>query len=378
MRAEHQEDHARLIRAILDEVADTPLVLKGGAALQLAYGLDRISYDLNFDAPQLSNLEHRIKFAAPEDFRIREISALKYSSHIYRITYDTEASLARRMLRIEVSDKTPISEADTRVIDGIKVASLARLIDHKLAAAFDGADTRAAACDLYDLDFLARTYPEQFTGTLAQRLQAFAADPDQLIERYSEAFEDERLSEDDDIYVETMAHSLHDSAVAIAALQDARQAHEARAPLTPAMAMLEAKKASNEANNWLSAELAKIVQLTASARQAMAQAEDHTLPEIERRRALGRAGDNEARISAEWVKLIDDSGPAAAARLAARLAPCGDFAQNYQAVFQNRLKEVPETVLTLPYDLSLLKQRLAASAPDRGGTPVPQRGLTPS
>jgi predicted nucleotidyltransferase component of viral defense system len=45
------ETHERLMRAIVESVNDTPLVLKGGTVLLLAYGLDRFSEDLDFDSP---------------------------------------------------------------------------------------------------------------------------------------------------------------------------------------------------------------------------------------------------------------------------------------------------------------------------------------
>ena len=41
--------HERIMREIALEMQDTPLVLKGGTALALLYGLDRHSVDLDFD-----------------------------------------------------------------------------------------------------------------------------------------------------------------------------------------------------------------------------------------------------------------------------------------------------------------------------------------
>ena len=41
--------HERVMREIGLEMQDTPLVLKGGTALALLYGLDRQSVDLDFD-----------------------------------------------------------------------------------------------------------------------------------------------------------------------------------------------------------------------------------------------------------------------------------------------------------------------------------------
>lgn len=55
------ETHERLMRAIVESVNDTPLVLKDGTALLLAYGLDRFSEDLDFDSPHKINLESHIR-----------------------------------------------------------------------------------------------------------------------------------------------------------------------------------------------------------------------------------------------------------------------------------------------------------------------------
>jgi predicted nucleotidyltransferase component of viral defense system len=52
--------HEQLMKSILKGIDDTPLVLKGGTALLLAYGLDRFSEDLDFDAPHKLNLNYQI------------------------------------------------------------------------------------------------------------------------------------------------------------------------------------------------------------------------------------------------------------------------------------------------------------------------------
>jgi predicted nucleotidyltransferase component of viral defense system len=41
--------HVEIMRAIARELHDLPMVLKGGTALLLCYGLDRFSEDLDFD-----------------------------------------------------------------------------------------------------------------------------------------------------------------------------------------------------------------------------------------------------------------------------------------------------------------------------------------
>ena len=46
---EAQQSHLRVMHEVLSSVQDTPLVLKGGTALLVCYGLNRFSEDLDFD-----------------------------------------------------------------------------------------------------------------------------------------------------------------------------------------------------------------------------------------------------------------------------------------------------------------------------------------
>lgn len=53
---ERDKQHERLMRAVLNNLVETPLVLKGGTALYLGYGLNRFSEDLDFDSDKKLNL----------------------------------------------------------------------------------------------------------------------------------------------------------------------------------------------------------------------------------------------------------------------------------------------------------------------------------
>ena len=48
-----RELHIRLMRSISQDLHDLPIVLKGGTAMLLCYGLDRFSKDLDFDSELL-------------------------------------------------------------------------------------------------------------------------------------------------------------------------------------------------------------------------------------------------------------------------------------------------------------------------------------
>ena len=62
---------------ILKNLTDTPLVLKGGTALYLAYGLPRFSEDLDFDSSKKLNLLSKIKNSAPSELIINNINIKK-------------------------------------------------------------------------------------------------------------------------------------------------------------------------------------------------------------------------------------------------------------------------------------------------------------
>ncbi len=187
------EAHERLMRSILKGVGDTPLVLKGGTALLLAYGLSRFSEDLDFDAPHKLNLESRIQRSVPTGITLDEVTALKDTGTVtrYRAKYHTEHG--PRSLKLEVSYRTPAPDSEVRSVHGIRVAALPRIIDQKLKAAHDGHDPRAKVRDLYDLDFAAQRWPAAFTGDLAARLLAFAEDPGVLESRYQADYDEDDL-----------------------------------------------------------------------------------------------------------------------------------------------------------------------------------------
>ncbi len=105
------EAHERLMRSILKGVGDTPLVLKGGTALLLAYGLSRFSEDLDFDAPHKLNLESRIQRSVPTGITLDEVTALKDTGTVtrYRAKYHTEHG--PRSLKLEVSYRTPAPDS---------------------------------------------------------------------------------------------------------------------------------------------------------------------------------------------------------------------------------------------------------------------------
>lgn len=148
--------HKILMTCILKQLSDTPLVLKGGTALYLGYGLTRFSEDLDFDSSKRLNLLNKIKEAFPLGIRLLNINIKKDTETVtrYLIDYSVDAIKLTDKLKIEISYRTPIQEDLVCVKDGIRYAPIEQLIDYKLKAAFDGDNTRSKCRDLYDLHFL--------------------------------------------------------------------------------------------------------------------------------------------------------------------------------------------------------------------------------
>ena len=102
-QAEHLEVMAAICHAFNKK--GMPMVLKGGTALQLCYGLDRFSEDLDFDCAKSLNLESSIKevFAhlgkSRPHLRDPEISVTKDTETVkrYRINYAGDINLSSRL-----------------------------------------------------------------------------------------------------------------------------------------------------------------------------------------------------------------------------------------------------------------------------------------
>ncbi|MGX2949200.1 nucleotidyl transferase AbiEii/AbiGii toxin family protein [Frederiksenia canicola] len=162
--------------------------MKGGTALYLGYGLNRFSEDLDFDSDKKLNLISKIKSAAPHGIIIDEINVKKDTDTVsrYMVNYHIRDTGHKDSLKIEISYRNPPPEEQVSVRNGIRVASIERITDNKLHAAFDGDNTRTKGRDLFDLHFIAKNYGYALSSPILERLKAFAQDPDKLVSAYSE------------------------------------------------------------------------------------------------------------------------------------------------------------------------------------------------
>ena len=105
---EIEKDHKLLMRNIVQSLADTPYVLKGGTALMFGYALDRFSEDLDFDSVKKLNLETKIKENLPSGFEIVKITKPKDTNTVHRYKVTT------------ITPNKSISLINTSIYDMIK------------------------------------------------------------------------------------------------------------------------------------------------------------------------------------------------------------------------------------------------------------------
>jgi predicted nucleotidyltransferase component of viral defense system len=181
--------HVDIMRAIARDFHELPMVLKGGTALLLCYGLDRFSEDLDFDAPKKFNIAGRIEKILARFTQDFDVKTVKDTETVQRLKAHYRNAAGDRLLKIETSFRKEPDAQDVIVSDGIKTYRIGTLIDQKIAALIG----RTKARDLYDVAFLARTYRADFHPNAIQKLSEVMADIDAIESRFEEAFEDDDL-----------------------------------------------------------------------------------------------------------------------------------------------------------------------------------------
>lgn len=177
--------HVQIMSDVACSFSNTPLVLKGGTALLLAYGLDRFSEDLDFDSDKHMNLESKIKKSVSKYAKVEAIDVKKQTSTAmrYRATYS--AFDKQNILKIEISFRNLPKPDDINIIGGIKIYKLPALINQKL----NTLEERTKARDLYDVAFLASKYLDQFGSVQLKKLQNITQNLDVLEKRFTPAFQ---------------------------------------------------------------------------------------------------------------------------------------------------------------------------------------------
>ena len=199
----------RLMQAICETVhsEDKPLVLKGGTALLLAYNLQRFSEDLDFDLTVglqgHINLESLCRSAVRRlsrqglNLALTSFKVLKKTeiTHRCRAMFSAGETLPPLPLKLEVSARSAPDPAAIRIVNGIKVYSITEIARQKLLAAQedDNHPYRTAARDLHDLAFIAEQWVAELPEDTLGQLEEFCSNPECLLERYAEAYNDDPL-----------------------------------------------------------------------------------------------------------------------------------------------------------------------------------------
>ena len=179
--------HVEIMRAVAKDIQDLPIVLKGGTALLLCYGLDRFSEDLDFDAPKkfsLAGRVERVPARVAPDFSLKTV---KDTQTVQRLKVHYRKEAFERLLKIETSFREAPNPEDVVVADGIRTYRVGALIDQKVRALAG----RTKARDLYDLAFLARAYRTDFSNAALAAIAKIMHDVETVESRFREAFEDD-------------------------------------------------------------------------------------------------------------------------------------------------------------------------------------------
>lgn len=187
--SEMEGSHVEIMRAIAEDLMDLPMVLKGGTALLLCYGLDRFSEDLDFDAPRRFNLAGRVERVLSRFAQESSIKVVKDTATVQRLKVHYRKGAVDRLLKIETSFRQTPATNSVEIHSGIKTYKVSSLIDQKLAALVG----RTKARDLYDVAFLARTYRAEFSDQAATQITAMLAETNLLEGRFRLAFDDDSI-----------------------------------------------------------------------------------------------------------------------------------------------------------------------------------------
>ena len=202
---EQQKDHELVMKTICVRfhANNLPMVLKGGTALNLCYGLDRFTEDLDFDSVKPLNLEHAIREVFSQlgkgqpKFRNPEINLTKKTDTVrrYRITYANDVNL-----KIETSLRGTPNDADLAEIKGILTYKISVLIKQKLSAL----QGRTTARDLHDVICLYEKYYNDFSDEAKASMQDIYDTQSAILDRFNPAYDEDAILGTSDLLSDLM------------------------------------------------------------------------------------------------------------------------------------------------------------------------------
>ena len=189
--------HIQLMRAVLNQISDKPVILKGGTALMLEYGLDRFSEDLDLDSSLKFNIERKIKQAFTENTNDFELRIVKNTDTVQRFKSRYQKEGIENRLKIEISFRSSVNKNDYHRSfqgnDSFLVYNINKLIEQKLKAF----ENRTAPRDLYDIHFIAQTHLKEFSNASQLKFVELTKNINTLEERYRTAFEEDDVLDAD-------------------------------------------------------------------------------------------------------------------------------------------------------------------------------------
>lgn len=191
-KLDHSPDrklHIDIMRDIARDMHDLPMVLKGGTALLLCYGLDRFSEDLDFDSPKKFNIATRIERILSRHSSEYEVKIVKDTNTVQRIKSHYKGVVGERLLKIETSFRSQPEVDQIEIVDGVRTYKIESLFRQKI----DALENRTAARDLYDVAFLIRNYFSHFPNDSLEKLISLVQDIDALEQRFRDAFEEDEI-----------------------------------------------------------------------------------------------------------------------------------------------------------------------------------------
>ncbi|RKX38137.1 MAG: hypothetical protein DRP64_16175 [Verrucomicrobia bacterium] len=169
-----------------------PMVLKGGTALKLCYGLDRFSDELHFDSLKALNLEHAIE----EIFSHLGKSAAKFRHPTITLTKKTDTVRRYRVvygdnmtLKIETSLRGTPDDNDIVEINGILTYKVSVLIEQKLRAL----QGRTTARDFHDVSFSYEHFYDDFDDEQRALIKDLYNNQDSVLSRFNSAYSEDSI-----------------------------------------------------------------------------------------------------------------------------------------------------------------------------------------
>lgn len=180
-----------------------PMVLKGGTALKLCYGLDRFSEYLDFDSIKPLNLEHSIEEVfrqlgkSEPAFRHPTITLTKKTDTVrrYRVVYGDSISL-----KIETSLRGTPDDNDITELNGILTYKVAVLIEQKLRAL----QGRTTARDFHDVSFLYEHFYNDFGDEQKAVIEDLYNNQDSVLNRFNAAYSEDSILTTSDLLADLM------------------------------------------------------------------------------------------------------------------------------------------------------------------------------